>query len=63
MCRRGQAIPDADKQPRLRDFADARDFNKTTVAPALLTNLPIGAIERAMVPDRSDQVMVLAKML
>jgi uncharacterized protein (DUF2336 family) len=46
---------------RLREFADAGKFDETAVALALLSDLPIGAIERSLVRGHSDQVLVLAK--
>jgi uncharacterized protein (DUF2336 family) len=42
-------------------FAELRKFDETAAALALLTDLPIGAIERALVHDTGDQIMVLAK--
>jgi len=42
-------------------FAELRKFDETTAALALLTGLPIGAIERALVHDTGDQILVLAK--
>jgi uncharacterized protein (DUF2336 family) len=48
-------------EDRLRAFAEAGRFDETAVALSLLTDLPIGAIERAVVNDNSDQMLVLAK--
>jgi len=48
-------------EERLREFSEAGQFEKTAVALSLLTNVPIGAIERAMVHDDTDQMLVLAK--
>jgi len=42
-------------------FAELRKFDETTAALALLTDLPIGAIERALVHDTGDQILVLTK--
>lgn len=42
-------------------FAELRKFDETAAALSLLTDLPIGAIERAMVHDPGDQILVLAK--
>jgi len=42
-------------------FAELRNFDETTAALALLTDLPIGAIERALVHDTGDQILVLTK--
>jgi len=48
-------------EDRLREFAEAGRFDETAVALSLLSDLPIGAIERALVHDNSDHVLVLAK--
>jgi uncharacterized protein (DUF2336 family) len=48
-------------EDRLREFAEAGKFDETAVALSLLVDLPIGAIERTLVHDRSDQVLVLAR--
>jgi uncharacterized protein (DUF2336 family) len=48
-------------EDRLREFARGGGFDETAVALSLLSDLPIGAIERALVLDHSDQVLVLAK--
>jgi len=48
-------------EDRLREFAEAGKFDDTAVSLALLTDLPIGAIERTLVLDHSDQVLLLAK--
>jgi uncharacterized protein (DUF2336 family) len=48
-------------EDRLREFAEAGRFDETAVALSLLSDLPIGAIERALVHDHGDQVLVLAK--
>jgi len=45
----------------LRDFAQARKFDETTVALSLLCDLPIGHIEQVIVHGHADQLMVLAK--
>lgn len=42
-------------------FAAAGAFDETTVALSILCDLPIGTIERAMVQDRSELVLLLAK--
>jgi uncharacterized protein (DUF2336 family) len=42
-------------------FADFRKFDETAAALCLLADLPIGAVERALVHDTGDQIMVLAK--
>jgi uncharacterized protein (DUF2336 family) len=48
-------------EDRLREFAKAGHFDETAVALALLSDLPIGVIERTLVHDHSDQVLVLAR--
>ena len=48
-------------EDRLREFAKAGSFDATAVALALLSDLPIGAIERTLVHEHSDQLLVLAK--
>jgi uncharacterized protein (DUF2336 family) len=45
----------------VREFAEAESFDEIAVALSLLCDLPIGAIERALVHDHSDQTLVLAK--
>src|SRR5262245_8382412 len=42
-------------------FAELRQFDETAAALSLLADLPIGAIERAMVHDPGDQILVLTK--
>ena len=48
-------------EQRLCRFAESGKFDETTAALSLLTNLPVGAIERALVHDTGDQLLVLAK--
>ena len=45
----------------LFEFARARNFDETTIALSLLSDLPIGLIERAIAQDRSEQILVLGK--
>jgi len=42
-------------------FADARKFEETAVALSLLTGAPIDLVERAMLDDNPDMVVILAK--
>jgi len=42
-------------------FADGGKFDEAAVAVSLLADLPIGAVERALVHDTGDQVLVIAK--
>lgn len=46
---------------RLCGFAELGKFDETAASMSLLTGLPIGAIERALVHDTGDQILVLAK--
>lgn len=48
-------------EQRLCGFAERGKFDETTAALSLLTGLPVGAIERALVHDTGDQLLVLAK--
>lgn len=48
-------------EQRLCGFAENGKFDETTAALSLLTGLPVGAIERALVHDTGDQLLVLAK--
>jgi uncharacterized protein (DUF2336 family) len=48
-------------EERLREFAGAGRFDEVTVALALMCNLPIGTIERVVVSDQVDRVLLLAK--
>ncbi len=48
-------------EQRLCGFAESGKFDETTAALSLLTELPVGAIERALVHDTGDQLVVLAK--
>jgi uncharacterized protein (DUF2336 family) len=42
-------------------FADARKFEETAVALALVTGAPIDLVERAMLDDNPDMAVILAK--
>ena len=48
-------------EARLCRFAELGKFDETVVALSLLAELPVGAIERALVHDTGDQVLVLVK--
>jgi uncharacterized protein (DUF2336 family) len=48
-------------QARLRAFAHEGQFDETSIALSLMCDLPIALVERAMVDDRSDKIIVLAK--
>jgi uncharacterized protein (DUF2336 family) len=45
----------------LGGFAAAGRFDETVVALSILCDLPVGAVERAMVQDRADLVLLLAR--
>jgi uncharacterized protein (DUF2336 family) len=46
---------------QVREFAEAGRFDALVVALSLLSDLPIGVIERILVYDHSDRVLVLAR--
>src|SRR5581483_2097148 len=46
---------------KLCTFAERGKFDETTAALSLLAGLPVGAIERALVHDTGDQVLVIAR--
>jgi uncharacterized protein (DUF2336 family) len=48
-------------EARVCDFAERGKFDETAAALSVLTELPIGAIERALVHDTGDQILVLTK--
>src|SRR4029079_1666042 len=48
-------------EQRLCRFAESGKFDETTAALSLLTELPCGAVERALVHDTGDQLLVLSK--
>jgi len=50
-------------EDRLCEFIVANKFDEITVALSLLSDLPIGAIERALVHDNYDQVLLIAKFI
>jgi uncharacterized protein (DUF2336 family) len=45
----------------LHKYADGKEFDETTIALSLMSNLPIGAIERIFVNENSDQILLVAK--
>ncbi len=47
----------------MQEFAKAQKFHETAVALSLLCALPVGLIERGLVRDSSDLVLVFAKAL
>ena len=48
-------------EARLLEFANEGSFDKTAVALSLMCDLPIGLIERALVQNQTEQILVLAK--
>lgn len=46
---------------QLESFARDGKFDETTIALSMMCDLSIGLVERAMVEDRSEQILVLAK--
>lgn len=48
-------------EAQLFDFARANKFDETIVAMSLICKMPFGIVERAIVNDDSDQLLVLAK--
>ncbi len=45
----------------LHDFARAGKFDETAIALSIMCTLPLGVVERALVHDGTEQVLVLAK--
>lgn len=43
------------------EFVVAKSFDKAAVALSLLSDLPIGSIERVIAQSRSEQLVVIAK--
>lgn len=58
-----QPLDDAGRldEAALLDFASAQKFTETALALSVICDLPVGLIERALVEERSEQVLVLAK--
>jgi uncharacterized protein (DUF2336 family) len=48
-------------ESQLCEFARARKFDETVVAVALMCDMPVGVIERAIVNDDADQLLVLVR--
>lgn len=48
-------------EAHLSAFATEGSFDKTAVALSLMSDLPIGLIERALVQNQTEQILVLAK--
>ncbi|WP_249137202.1 DUF2336 domain-containing protein [Bradyrhizobium canariense] len=48
-------------EARVLGFVSERSLDKTAVALSLMSDLPIGAIERALVRSEPEQILILAK--
>ncbi len=48
---------------KLQEFANEQKFDETAVALSVLCDLPIGFVERGLVQERSDLVLIFAKAL
>ncbi len=60
---RVQSLNEAGKldDAALFDFANSKKFTETVLALSAICDLPVGLVERALVEERSEQVLVLAK--
>jgi uncharacterized protein (DUF2336 family) len=58
-----QSLSDAGKldEAALFDFASSEKFAETALALSMICDLPVGLVERALVEERSEQILVLAK--
>jgi uncharacterized protein (DUF2336 family) len=58
-----RSLQDAGKldENELQAMATAGNFDETTIALSVMCDVPIGVIERAVVQDWSEQILVLAK--
>jgi uncharacterized protein (DUF2336 family) len=48
-------------ETELYEFARAHKFDETTIALSLMCDLPIGLIERTLVQERSEQILVIGR--
>jgi len=48
-------------ESQLANFADEGSFDKVAAALSLMCNLPIGLVERALVQNQTEQILVLAR--
>jgi Uncharacterised protein conserved in bacteria (DUF2336) len=48
-------------EAKLFDFAHRRDFDRTAVALSIMSDLPLGVVERALVQDDGEQILVIGK--
>ncbi|QPF92101.1 DUF2336 domain-containing protein [Bradyrhizobium commune] len=58
-----QALNAAGKlnEAKLADFAEATSFDRVSCALSLMSNLPLGLVERVLVDKQREQVLVIAK--
>lgn len=48
-------------EAKLLEFVQRGDFDRTAVALSIMSDLPIGPIERAIAQEESEQILVIAK--
>lgn len=48
-------------QPQLFEVARAKNFESATVALSLLSGLPVDVVERALIADNSEMILIIAK--
>lgn len=48
-------------EARLFEFAFRRDFDRTALALAVMSDVPIGLVERALTQDEAEQLLVISK--
>jgi hypothetical protein len=50
-------------ETKLCQYAEQRSFDRTAVALCLLCDLPVGLVQRALVQEQPDQLLIIAKSL
>lgn len=48
-------------EAKLSEFAHREDFDRTAIALSIMSDLPIGLVERAIVQDDGEQILVIGK--
>lgn len=48
-------------EPQLAEFACSGKFDETAVALSIISDLPISLVERALIDERSEQIIVIAR--
>lgn len=48
-------------EARLFDFANRKEFDRTAVGLSIMSDLPIGLVERALAQDDGEQILVISK--